>query len=283
MKILKLCTTLLLTLAMLLPLASCASLFGSNQDTTPESTPRPEPAKIVVHLNDGAEMEEIAEGTLFSEAVKMVPVKEGYVFAGWYSDQALKDYIIPDHITDRQYEKGALWPKWITVEPVTFEVRTDSATITDSGRSKQIMDTVYLSESFSITDLERAGYTKLKVEISLDVKEDDDGYQYIFFYSDTNCVEPSSNSLADLIWGDSLDEILGKDDDTDPSLIWARRFEHDPEDGEGKHTAWETHTFTCPVPLHELQENLYIRYDASGNGDDDWRNKNVIVTVTPQK
>ena len=278
MKFLKLATAIMLVLTTLLSFAACTS-NSEKAPTTEESTAPQDPSHFSINIKEGETLPDIPEGTKFSEVVKMKPSKEGFAFAGWYSDEALTDYIIPDHITDKQYQKATLYPKWIKVDPVTFDVRKDEATIRDTGRIHQVMDTVYLSQSLNVTDLTRAGYTKIKVDISLEVKEVNDGYQYIFFYSDTNCAAPENDdSLADKLFGDHLDEILGSNDGSDPSLIWTKQFEH----GAKKDTAWSVHTFTTYIELGSLNDNLYVRYGASGNDDDDWINRNVTVTVTPQ-
>lgn len=280
MKTLKLCAVFLLTLSALLSLLACGS--GSNTNKTTEETPPPEPPQI--NINIGSDVILHApdnENLKFAEIVNLKPTREGFVFAGWYSDEALTDYIIPNHITNTQYIKGTLYPKWIKVDPISYSVRTETATITDSGRSKQKMDIVYLDE-LNMTDLKRAGYTKLKITVSYDVCEIDDGYQYVFLYQDENCAQPKDeeNSLADILWGDSLDEILGNKDPGDPTLLYTYKGEH----GSGKKdTSWGTQTFTVSLSVEDIIDNLYIRYGASGKNDDDWKCKNIIVTVTPIK
>lgn len=279
MKIFKTLAAVSLALSMLLCVVACSSEPTAPTNNTEANTEVKEPAKIEINIKDGEQMPNVPAGTKFSEVVKMVPTKEGYAFAGWYSDEALTDYIIPDHITDTQYSKGVLYPKWIKVDPVTYNVRADAITITDSGRANQKLDIVYLTQN--MTDLKRAGYTKLNIVISFEVREENDGYQYLFLYQDENCVQPKDdNSLADAIWGDSLDEILGTDDDSDPSHIWSTQFEHN---SDKKDTSWGERTFTVPVDIADIKDNLYIRYGASGKDEDDWQNRNVVVTVTPVK
>lgn len=278
MKISKICVVFLLTLSMLLSLLACGT--NSDTNTTPETTTPQEPPQININIGSDVTLPSPDNESLkFADAVKLKPTREGFVFAGWYSDEALTDYIIPEHITYTQYTKGTLYPKWIKVDPVSYNVRTETATITDSGRSKQKMDIVYLNE-FNMTDLKRAGYTKLQITVSYDACEVDDGYQYVFLYQDENCAQPKDeeNSLADMIWGDSLDEILGNKDPGDPTLLYTHKGEH----GSGKKdTSWGTHTFTVPVSVENIIDNLYIRYGASGKDEDNWKCKNIIVTVTP--
>lgn len=157
-------------------------------------------------------------------------------------------------------------------EPHTFNVRTETVTITDSGRKNQQMDKVLLSNYYNVVQLYKNGYTKIHVTFSFDVKEIDDGYQYVFLYSDANC---RGNGLLDKI-GDALGGFLGSSDSDDPSLLYVYKFEH----GAGKKdTSWKTHTFTTTLSTGSLKDDLYIRYGASGKNDDDWQNKNVTVYV----
>lgn len=162
-------------------------------------------------------------------------------------------------------------PVIIEVEPITLTVRTESATITDSGRASQKLDVVNLSNYYNISALKNSGFTYLTVSLSLDVKEVDDGYQYVFLYYNSSC---KGNS----VWDKVEDFVVGSDDD--PSLLYTYKFEHGP--GE-KDTSWSTHSFTTTIPLDDITANLYIRYGASGKGDDNWINKNVIITVKPVK
>ncbi len=164
-------------------------------------------------------------------------------------------------------------PPLVVKESQTYEVRTDQATITDSGRSKQKMDHVLLSADYDVVAMANAGYTTLTVDIWLEVKEIDDGYQYIFFYRDTKC--QSKFSIDKLV-----DEYILNDPQGDPSLLSVIQFEHG---GNKKDTSWSEHHFTAHLPIDRMTKDLYIRYGASGKYDDNWANRNVRITVTPSK
>lgn len=153
----------------------------------------------------------------------------------------------------------------IPLDPVTLTIRTETAKITDSGRAGQKMDKVLLSNYFNVKSAYNAGYTKLHITYTFDVRELDDGYQYVFFYADTNC---KGNNFLDKI----IDEVY---DPQDPSLLYEYRLEHG---GSKKNTKWGTHTFSTTIKMSRLKDDLYIRYGASGKYDDDWENKNVVVT-----
>ena len=155
----------------------------------------------------------------------------------------------------------------VPTEPVTVTLRTETAKITDSGRAGQKMDKLLLSNYFNVKAAYSAGYTKLNVTFTFDVRELDDGYQYVFLYADTNC---KGNSFIDKI----VDEVY---DPQDPSLLYEHRLEHG---GTKKNTSWGSHTFTTTVKMSRLQDDLYIRYGASGKYNDDWENRNIVVTFS---
>lgn len=151
---------------------------------------------------------------------------------------------------------------------VDFCVRTEPVKITDSGRANQHYDVVYLSEKMDVKALAAAGYNTLKVKISLEVKELDDGYQWIFLYSDSSC---SKKALLD----DVVEFISGVKVKDDPSLLCGKRFEH----GSGKKdTSWGVHFFEFNIPMEDLTKDLYIRFGASGKYDDDWQNRNLFIS-----
>ncbi len=232
--------------------------------------------EVLVTLNGGTLDSTYIENAEFDDLIATVPTRDGYVFAGWYGDAAYTDYINPGAITETQKENGRAFAKWITVpESTSYNVRSDAATITDSGRANQKMDIVSISEQYNVNDLIRAGYTSLNVKVKLTVCEVDDGYQYVFLYKNEQCIKPATSSLIGIV--DKY--ILGEDED-DPSLVYTYKFEHDPS--MSNHT-WETYEFETTVSLSSLEKELYLRYGASGNGDDTWQNKDILVTVSPVK
>ena len=283
-------------LAILLLLTLTLSLFGcdgtsevaSTKEATdvptiaPEATDAPviTPETIVIDTslpegtNKPVEEETLSPEEEFEKTVRSIPTAGGYTFAGWYSDKAYTDYIDPYRITASQYAKGTAYAKWIVPVPQQHTVRMSSVTITDSGRKNQQMDVVYINDAWTLTDLIHAGYQTLTVTVSLDVSEVNDGYQYVFLYKDTSCPATEPDGLLD-----AVDQFVnGSPDDT--ALLHPHKFEHTPG---AKDTNWATETFTVQIPITKLEENLYIRYGASGSEEDDWLNKNVTVTLTPKK
>lgn len=258
-------------------LVSFASCSGSTNDP-PADTVRPEPPQINIH--GGGEMDgnlNVDENITFGDIIRSKPTKEGYVFAGWYSDEAYTDYIDPNYITNTQYSKGTAYSKWIKADAVTYQVRDYEVTITDSGRKNQQLDIVELSRGgeYTLLDLERAGFTYIDVEITLDIKEVDDGYQYVFLYRDSQLPDDQMDLME---FYDKY--VFGEATDEDPSLLHPFKYEH----GAGeKDTSWDRVTFKKSLRISDLKNDLYIRYGASGKNDDTWRNKNVVVTITPVK
>ncbi len=158
----------------------------------------------------------------------------------------------------------------VNIEPVSVLVRDTEATITDEGRAKQKMDVVYLDYDYKgLMDL---GYMYLDINITLQAKEVDDGYQYIFLYNTPDCQSVAESILEDYIPG------IG--DNAKKGLLAESQFEIGP--GE----VWDTYElrkFHFQVSTGNMIDYLYIRYGASGKKKDTWRNKDVHVDIQPIK
>lgn len=243
-------------------LTGCSLLFGQ---------------KITVNYDGGTNDNLIIdENTEFKDIIFSKPTKEGYVFAGWYSDANFNDYINPSNITKTQEKQGTAYAKWIVVKDFAeYTARTHEATITDSGRSKQQMDIVRISSDYNVLDLQRAGYKNLLISIDLQIREIDDGYQYVFLYRDQYCTDSSVDSLLDI-----YDKYIFGETKEDPSLLYMYKYEHGPG---YENTNWSKVSFEVEIPLTSLVNDLYLRYGASGKNDDDWRNKEINLKVTPIK
>ena len=229
-------------------------------------------SKVTVNTGGGAIDDSYLENADFEDIIAAIPTKDGYVFAGWYSDAAFTDYIDPSNITREQKKAGRAFAKWIVVEENTYNVREGEATITDSGVHKQQLDTIRIADDYTITDLKRAGFTSFKLTVSFECREEDDGYQHMMIYNSTS---RKSNSSV----GGWLEENLFGDSETDPALIDQYDFEIDA-DGVGKE--WRSVTYDTTIYFSEVKDNLYICGDASGNLSDTWYNRNIVVTVIPQ-
>ncbi len=223
---------------------------------------------------DGGVLTTLSEDTELEELVASRPTKEGMEFAGWYSDPAFADYIVPSGITEAQKKKNTAYAKWIVVKEMQeYAIRSEEATISDSGRENQKMDRIPISSDFNVIDLVRAGYHSIEITLTLDIREIDDGYQYIFFYSNTSCARSASI-------GNFVEKYLLGTDPEDPSLITAYEHEHGPG---AKYVEWETLSFGVTIDLNRLTNDVYLRYGADGSGADKWINKNITAVVVPIK
>lgn len=102
---------------------------------------------------------------------------------------------------------------------------------------------------YSIAELKARGYKSITFTLTMDVKEVDDGYQYIALYDGTS---------------------------TSAKEFGYEKFEH----GSGKKdTSYWSHSFTFTINLNEIaSSSLCIRFNASGNGSDTWNCKNVKIS-----
>ena len=159
----------------------------------------------------------------------------------------------------------------VDANPITKTLRTNEARITDSGRANQQVDICYLS--YDLNGLVAAGYIYLKIEITLEAREYDDGYQYLFLYNSSSC----QGTIESTIIGDI---IPGMTDTISDGLLWSTKFELT---SGSKQTSWKDRNFSFYIKTSNVKDNLWLRYGASGDWEDDWGNRNVQITVTPSK
>jgi len=134
-------------------------------------------------------------------------------------------------------------------------IRTSTQKITHSGQFNQHFDVVRFDVfGVDLNTMKQEGYKTINFLIRLDVREIDDGYQYISLFSSAN----QSNNY----------------------LIASCQFEHSP----GKDTTWWTH-FEDELRFNNISIDKFvnnqfiIRYDASGNNNDTWENKNLKIQL----
>ncbi len=137
------------------------------------------------------------------------------------------------------------------------EVRSAEYKITDSGRFKQSYDIIRFNDlyngNYDLDDLYSNGYRTLCVEIEMELKEVDKGYQHIFIYDD----------LTKNTWLTGAKYSLG---------------------GGDKVTTYQRVTFYLELNLANINDNYFVvRYGASGSFDDDWKNRNIKVFVGASK
>ena len=122
-------------------------------------------------------------------------------------------------------------------------------TIDDSGRFNNSYDIVNISSIYgqTISSLISQGYKKIRVKISIDICEVDDGYQYMWIYD-------GSGSSANILWTQEIEHKVGEQDSN-----------------------YRTYIFNdAIIDLSQINSNIiYMRYGASGSGSDTWKNKNL--------
>lgn len=205
--------------------------------------------------------------------VSSTPTREGFVFGGWYSDPAFKTKVNEENWLSFA-TVHTLYAHWISLDPITYNVRNSVVTITDEGRAYQTADVVDLSGDFDFSSLRDAGIERLHISVSFKARECDDGYQYCFIYPGLACTR-KDNSLFGVIERN----IIGEQSQGSDHCL----FEYQFELGSGhRSTSWETVFFETTLLLDDLQaEALVLRYGASGKYDDNWQNTDVIISVTP--
>lgn len=232
---------------------------------------------IKYNLNGGKCSEQLKTSyNILDEIALPIATKNGSVFCGWVTPSNETVSRISDRAEDL-YLTASFTPTKFS----TF-LRSETATVTDSGRVNQKYDYVNLNKYVSLSALAANGYTSVDITVTLDVKEVDDGYQYCFLYADGNV---GSNAYSSSLAGFFDRYILGKEATRDdPSFLAGYRFEHGP--GK-KNTSWATYDLKFTVSTEDLislgNGNLYIRYGASGKFDDNWQNKNVSITFSAYK
>lgn len=144
----------------------------------------------------------------------------------------------------------------VSSDLITKRTRNDEHTITASGRFKQHHDDFTFTNLFNynIEDLKKAGYKTLNIDLQIDIKEVNNGYQYIMIYAH------SASS------GEGVDGC---------------EIEHG---GTKKDTTYKTYHYSFSIDLNKFNEDvIIIRYGASGKDYDNWKNKNLKIQFTISK
>ena len=168
----------------------------------------------------------------------------GYDFVGWYKDTSYTQLV-----ETIKYESSdlALYAKYRL--NVNYG-RLKEYKITDSGRFKNKYDAINIEElcGFSPLRLRMQGFNVVHLEISFEWKLIDDGNQYIYVY--------------------------GQRENNDKYELGAFTIECDKSDND--------FNLELDIDLIDISNSgeIYILYDASGKGDDDWKNYNLSVNIT---
>ena len=161
----------------------------------------------------------------------------------------------PSSVTTPSEPTPPEYPNPYTTEWKT--IRTDTKKITDSGRENQHFDVVSFDTfSANLNTMKQQGYISVSFNIQLNVREIDDGYQWIFLYN--------SQTVKDSY------------------LLSELRFEH--TSGK-KDTTWWVHDLKFEnVPIDKFISNEFIiRYGASGDWEDTWENSGLKIQLVFKK
>ncbi len=136
-------------------------------------------------------------------------------------------------------------------EQTYLYVRSTEYTISDSGRFNQPLDRITTSD-YNYSPLQmKNNYMYITIKVEINIKEIDDGYQYIFLY---NGVESNS------------------------TLLGTKEIEH----GSGKlNETYQKYSFEfSKIPLSSFAtDDIVLRYGASGTNDDNWVNSNLHISI----
>lgn len=135
-------------------------------------------------------------------------------------------------------------------------------TITDEGEygmstNLDNMDVLYMDQLMSYSNEDYV----FKFEITMNIMEENDGYQEIWLYNKFNKTDVTSESVGSkgaasfgMVTGESQIEY-GENYAGDYSLTWY-------------------------VAGDDIRPHMYLKYDANGEGDDEWKLNHIIVKVS---
>ena len=200
--------------------------------------------KITYHLDGGKT--EIKYYTYYETTTLYKP---NINHKGWFDN--LYRFKYEDTFVCKYHEDLDLYERMTMTWTISFD---DRYRITDAGKFKNSFDLINLYEYFGYTlsELKEYEYKYIKINIDITVREEDDGYQWIYIYSDY--INSNSYKLCEV------------------------EFEH----GVGhKDTSEYVHSFSFEIQLSELlSDNIYVLYDASGKNSDTWITENRDISVS---
>jgi len=229
------------------------------------------PGSVVFNINGGSGTApasispSVAGGTIVLPGNPYEGFKRSYnIFVGWCLTSACTGQIPykPGDSFPVPAGTTTLYAKW-TANPTDFKlIRSTDVRINDGpGGStgnkndlfNQYYDTVNFSTSFDGIDLavmREQGYEKISFSIELLVSEINEGIQWIFLYKSTD------KQTTELLAEKQLDAKSGIQKNVTHSLAFN------------------------DISIDKFKTNDFvIRYAASGNGDDDWENRNLKIKL----
>lgn len=180
------------------------------------------------------------------------PVLTGHTFRGWFLDTSFTLPITRINSTD--FGDKTLYAKW--EKTTSASIRTDEVIINDEGTFNQHYDIINITTLFGLSaqELYDKGYREILLSLNLKIWEVKDGYQHIYLYN-------GASTIAQQLY----------------------KIENIEHGGSSKETDKETYLFTnIVINIEHLLESNFIcvRYDASGNFEDDWGNCELSVSMS---
>lgn len=130
--------------------------------------------------------------------------------------------------------------------------RSQEYVIKDTGRFNQSFDEVNLNNfGIIVSDCIAQGFTKMYIELQFDVAEKNDGYRYVFLYQ-------KEKKAADNI------------------LLFTEQFDYENLQTDYINRKIEINSIDL---INIIDNKFFIRYGASGTGNDTWYNKNLMIKI----
>lgn len=172
-----------------------------------------------------------------------------HIFECFCSDLELKNKITK--ISSTMHGDITLYLRW-SHRFVSFTGDSGGFTVTDSGRWNQEYCRAYVAVPNLETDLEGYDYFKsVEITVSFNYTEIDEGYQYVFLYSDYT---KKNND------GYIYEFKINNGGTSADSLYWSG-------------------TFRIPIIDYDSLHVYYILFGASGKGDDDWIVEEIDISI----
>lgn len=167
------------------------------------------------------------------------------IFRGYYSDPNFTERV--SIIGPNEHGNKTFYIKWDYYLKSIFGYGARLVTDEDHMVQEPVNVSVVLPEKNTI---EYCNYKSIKIELKMDLWEENDGYQHFFLMDDKNTV------------------------------LWHLTMEHVPGDGSQER---QTYTKTITIDIGSWNENVvryyYFRFGANGAFSDDWYYTNLEVRV----
>lgn len=206
-----------------------------------------------------------------------IPTRENYAFVGWFTAATGGEGITTQ--TQIRASDVTLYAHWLATTETfvanmengmrnqdnTYKIIAEMPLLASAidkswyeGNEKVAIvddadDAVYTEyfgpNTLELDSLKQLGYTQIKITLTMDIQEYEDGYQEFYMYDKGSGAE-----------------------------LWKKTdVEHTSGDCDPK---WATHTFTTTISIDALTgQGLKMVYGAHGNDDDTWHLGETIITL----